>query len=137
MRNLNVAIIFFAIIFFSFSAQAKKKETCVSKHNAKTISLYKEIRALRGLLYNFTECGWGACAPAKLQTWYFKVKKHWGKSCNDGFAGLQTSTDEYVYAGDLYDIPEYWHKDRGIAMLYKFEIAMLCYENPKICKKHK
>ena len=137
MKKILILFSIFAALSIAQTAHTKskvEKKISVAEHNNITMSLYKEIRAMKkkGLLFN--NCGIGACAAPELHAWVKKWRKHRDVGCYDGFPGLTTSLGEKVIVSDLYDIAVGAYEDLGVATMYKFESALLCYENPKICK---
>ena len=84
----------------------------------------------------FNDCKFGACAHTEVKAWKKKLDKHNGKGCAGGIPFLSIPYDESVAVGDLYDVVLDTYGYQGQAAIYKFELAMICHENPKTCKKY-
>ena len=119
---------------FSISS-AEQQMTC-EEYNATTISLYKEIRALKNRGHLFNDCGFGGCAHPEVKAWKKKWEKHNRKRCTDGSPSLSIPYDDVAYVADLFDVVAFAYDYQGEAAFYKFELALICYENPEICKKY-
>ncbi|MCD4678054.1 MAG: hypothetical protein K8S18_18980 [Desulfobacula sp.] len=136
-KRLVFAIIICSLIILIFNtSQAGQKPITVEEHKKITISLYKEIRDIknRGLLYN--DCGFGGCAHPEVKAWKKKLDKHRDTKCSDGIPVLPIPYNDAALLGDMWDLVINTYKEAGILARYKFELAMICFENPEICKKY-
>ncbi len=141
MPKTFILVMIAAMLIISPVAHSEEKKISAKEHKAITIALYKEIRALKekGLLYN--NCGYGACAAPELKAWFAKFNKHNATDCyNNGHQSLETTLDELLLVSDLFQIGLIGlegNYDKSMAQMYKFESAMICYDNPAVCEMYK
>ncbi|MDR9500322.1 MAG: hypothetical protein RI601_00855 [Desulfurivibrionaceae bacterium] len=137
MKIAILIISLFSMLIFSGVALAGGKVVSGEEYRSTWISFYKEFRVMHsdGTTYS----GFGANNP-KAHRWIKKVRQYSQTTRPNhtkwGFFNLPNG--DFVTFGDLATIvPGILNSDpRTDLILTKYELAMICVENPDICKKY-